>query len=138
MEASLCKITSARLSGTPAASKLESNRVKFSRSLAETFSAVRYYGDVVTLLAPGPEIDWNVPRGRNQRVSFELMLVPVFFGLSEAMTHQGEILHRGAELFEAGELRVHLDKTFPLERAAEAHALVASGKTKGKVVLNVD
>ena len=66
------------------------------------------------------------------------MLVPVFFGLSEAMTHQGEILRRGAELFEAGELRVHVDKTFPLERAAEAHALVASGKTMGKVVLNVD
>ena len=108
------------------------------KTLAETFSAVRYYGDVVTLLAPGPEMDWNVPRGRNQRVSFELMLIPVFFGLSEAMTHQGEILRRGAELIEAGELRVHVDTTFPLERAAEAHALVASGKTMGKVVLNVD
>ncbi len=108
------------------------------KTLAETFSAVRYYGDVVTLLAPGPELDWNVPRARNQRVSFELMLVPVFFGLGEAMTHQGEILRRAAELFEAGELRVHVDATFPLERAAEAHALVASGKTMGKVVLNVD
>ena len=108
------------------------------KTLADTFSAVRYYGDVVTLLAPGPEMDWNVPRGRNQRVSFELMLVPVFFGLSEAMTHQGEILRRGAELFEAGELRVHVGATFPLEQAAEAHALLASGKTMGKVVLNVD
>ncbi|MBI3575846.1 MAG: zinc-binding dehydrogenase [Gammaproteobacteria bacterium] len=108
------------------------------KTLADTFSAVRYYGDVVTLLAPGPELDWNVPRGRNQRVSFELMLVPVFFSMDEAMTHQGEILRRGAELFEAGELRVHVDKTFPLEQAAEAHALVASGKTMGKVVLNVD
>jgi NADPH2:quinone reductase len=108
------------------------------KTLAETFSAVRYYGDVVTLLAPGPELDWNVPRARNQRVSFELMLIPVFFGLSEAMTHQGEILRRGAELFEAGELRVHVDAIFPLESAAEAHALVASGKTMGKVVLNVD
>ncbi|MCR4331320.1 MAG: zinc-dependent alcohol dehydrogenase family protein [Sulfuricaulis sp.] len=108
------------------------------KTLADTFSAVRYYGDVVTLLAPGPEMDWSVPRTRNQRVSFELMLVPVFFGLNEAMTHQGEILRRGAELFEAGELRVHVDAIFPLERAAEAHALVASGKTMGKVVLNVD
>jgi len=36
-EASLCKITSARLNGTPAASKLDSNRVKFSSSFAETF-----------------------------------------------------------------------------------------------------
>ena len=108
------------------------------KTLADTFSAVRYYGDVVTLLAPGPELDWNVPRARNQRVSFELMLVPVFFGLSEGMTHQGEILRRGAELFEAGELRVHVDAIFPLEQAAEAHTLVASGKTMGKIVLTVD
>ena len=108
------------------------------KTLADTFSAVRYYGDVVTLLAPGPELDWNVPRARNQRVSFELMLVPVFFSLSEAMTHQGEILRRGVELFEAGELRVHVDAIFPLEQAAEAHTLVASGKTMGKIVLTVD
>jgi len=108
------------------------------KTLAESFSAVRYYGDVVTLLAPGPEMDWNVPRGRNQRVSFELMLVPGWFGVSAARTHQGEMLLRGAERFEVGELRVPVDKTFPLERAAEAQALVASGKTMGKVVLNVD
>ncbi|MBI5783274.1 MAG: zinc-dependent alcohol dehydrogenase family protein [Gammaproteobacteria bacterium] len=108
------------------------------KTLAETFSAVRHYGDVVTLLAPGPEMDWGVPRVRNQRLSFELMLIPVFFGLADAMTHQGEILRRGTELFEARELRIHVDKTFPLERAAEAHVLVASGKTKGKIVLTVD
>lgn len=108
------------------------------KTLADTFSAVRYYGDVVTLLAPGPEMDWSVPRTRNQRVSFELMLIPVFTGLGQAMEHQGGILRRGAELFEARELRIHVDKTFPLEHAAAAHALVASGKTKGKIVLTVD
>ncbi|MCR4346111.1 MAG: zinc-dependent alcohol dehydrogenase family protein [Sulfuricaulis sp.] len=108
------------------------------KTLAQTFSAVRYYGDVVTLLAPGPEMDWSVPRVRNQRVSFELMLIPVFFDLPEAMSHQGGILRQCTELFEARELRIHVDKTFPLEHAAEAHALVASGKTKGKVVLTVD
>jgi NADPH2:quinone reductase len=66
------------------------------------------------------------------------MLIPVFTGMIDAMAHQGGILRRGTELFEARELRIHVDKTFPLERAAEAHALVASGKTKGKVVLTVD
>ncbi len=108
------------------------------KTLAETFSAVRHYGDVVTLLAPGPEMDWGVPRVRNQRLSFELMLIPVFAGLADAMAHQGGILRRCTELFEARELRIHVDKTFPLERVAEAHALLASGKTKGKVVLTVD
>jgi len=108
------------------------------KTLAETFSAVRYYGDVVTLLAPGPEMDWGVPRVRNQRLSFELMLIPVFAGLTDGIAHQGGILRRGTELFEARKLRIHVDKTFPLERAAAAHALVASGKTKGKIVLTVD
>jgi NADPH2:quinone reductase len=108
------------------------------KTLADSFAAVRYYGDVVTLLAPGPELDWGIPRARNQRVSFELMLIPVFFGLTEAMAHQGEILRRGAELFEAGELRVHVDATLPLDRAADAHTLIASGNTKGKIVLTVD
>lgn len=108
------------------------------KTLAETFSAVRYYGDVVTLLAPGAEMDWGVPRLRNQRLSFELMLIPVFFDLTEAVMHQGDILRRGTELFEADKLRIRVDKTFPLDRAAEAHALLASGKTKGKIVLTVD
>ena len=108
------------------------------KTLADTFAAVCFYGNVVTLLQPGPEVDWNVPRLRNQRLSLEIMLTPVFFGLTEAMTRQGEILRRGTELFEAGELRVHVDATFPLEGAAAAHALLASGKTKGKIALTID
>ncbi len=108
------------------------------KTLADTFAAVCFYGNVITLLQPGPEIDWNVPRMRNQRLSLEIMLAPVFYGLTEAMTHQGEILRHAVELFEAGELRVHVDTTLPLERAAEAHALVASGKAKGKIVLAID
>ncbi len=108
------------------------------KTLAETFAAVRFYGDVVTLLQPGPEVDWSVPRMRNQRLAFEIMLAPVFYGLTAAMAHQGDILRRGAELSAAGELRVHVDKTFPLARAAEAHALLASGNTRGKLVLTID
>ena len=108
------------------------------QTLARSFAAVRYYGDVVTLLAPGPEMDWNVPRVRNQRLSFELMLVPVFFGLTDAMRHQGEILKRGAELMDHKKLHVHVDTVLPLAQAAEAHALLAAGKTRGKVVLALD
>jgi NADPH2:quinone reductase len=107
------------------------------RTLAESFAATRHYGDVVTLLAPPPDLDWAVPRVRNQRVSFTLMLTPVFFGLGEAMARQGELLRRGAELVDRHRLNVHVDRVFPLERAAEAHALLASGGIKGKLVLAV-
>jgi NADPH:quinone reductase-like Zn-dependent oxidoreductase len=40
-----------------------------------------------------------------------------------------------AALAEEGRLRVVVDETFPLERAAEAHEYLQSGKAHGKVVL---
>jgi NADPH:quinone reductase len=108
------------------------------QTLADSFRATRIYGDVVTLLAPGPEIDWSVPRVRNQRFSFELMLVPAFFDMGEAMAQQGEILRRGAHLIDTGKLHVIVDTALPLERAGDAHTLLATGKVKGKIVLTVD
>ncbi|MET7682409.1 NADP-dependent oxidoreductase [Streptomyces sp. NPDC005423] len=43
-----------------------------------------------------------------------------------------------AELVEEGKLRATVAQTFPLARAAEAHALGATGRTTGKLVLVVD
>jgi NADPH:quinone reductase-like Zn-dependent oxidoreductase len=40
-----------------------------------------------------------------------------------------------AALAEEGRLRVVVGETFPLERAAEAHEYLQSGKAQGKVVL---
>ncbi len=42
------------------------------------------------------------------------------------------------ELAEAGEIRAAIDRQFPLEKAAEAHAYVDSGRRKGAVVLTMD
>jgi NADPH:quinone reductase-like Zn-dependent oxidoreductase len=38
-------------------------------------------------------------------------------------------------LVEAGDLRVHVERTFPLEEAAAAHEAGETGRTKGKLVL---
>ncbi|SFR13366.1 NADPH:quinone reductase [Lentzea waywayandensis] len=40
-----------------------------------------------------------------------------------------------AALVESGELKVHVDATFPLQDAGKAHALGETGRTQGKIVL---
>lgn len=42
-----------------------------------------------------------------------------------------------ADLVDKGRLRVHVDRTFPLEQAAAAHELLESGHVTGKIVLTV-
>ncbi|MFP3464201.1 NADP-dependent oxidoreductase [Leifsonia sp. SIMBA_070] len=42
-----------------------------------------------------------------------------------------------ARLLEAGNVRVHVDQIFPLDRIADAHAAIESGHTRGKVVVKV-
>jgi NADPH:quinone reductase-like Zn-dependent oxidoreductase len=41
------------------------------------------------------------------------------------------------ELVEAGQLKVRVEQTFPLEDAAKAHELGESGRVSGKLVLTV-
>jgi NADPH:quinone reductase-like Zn-dependent oxidoreductase len=42
-----------------------------------------------------------------------------------------------ADLVDAGELTVHVDREFPLDEAAEAHRMLEEGHTRGKIVLRV-
>ena len=43
-----------------------------------------------------------------------------------------------AALTEAGQLKVAVEQTFPLEQAAQAHSWGETGRTQGKLVLTVD
>ena len=43
-----------------------------------------------------------------------------------------------ADLAEAGQLKVSIDQTFPLEQAPQAHQWGETGRTQGKLVLTVD
>ncbi|MEU9244920.1 NADP-dependent oxidoreductase [Streptomyces sp. NPDC048385] len=47
----------------------------------------------------------------------------------------GELLERITERIEAGRLRVLVQDTYPLSEAAEAHRVIESGRTTGKLVL---
>ncbi len=102
-----------------------------------TLPAMAHYGDLVTILDPGPEVDWKEARNRNLRIGFELMLTPMLRDLPEARAHQGEILRRCGEWIDRGELRIQVSRTFPLEQAADAHRLIEEGHTLGKLVLTM-
>ena len=106
-------------------------------TFARSFSAARVYGDVVTLLQPDSAVDWKIARNKNLRVSFELMLTPMFMELHAARLQQTKILEQCAALFDAGQLQVSVSEVLPLRDAARAHQLIERGGTQGKIVLEV-
>ena len=101
----------------------------------DTFRAMAHYGNLVTLLDPGSAVQWKEARNRNLRIGFELMLTPMLVNLPAARAHQGEILDRGAELCDAGNLNIEVSGVLPLAQAAEAHRRIETGHTHGKLVL---
>jgi NADPH2:quinone reductase len=103
--------------------------------LSQTFEAVRYYGDVISLLQPDADTDWKTARLRNQSICLELMLTPMHRQIREAQIHHAEILGECAKLFAAGRLKLHVSHALPLADAAEAHRLIEAGGMMGKIVL---
>ena len=73
--------------------------------LEQSFLTTKYYGDVVTLLMPSNNINWQEARMRNLSFSFEVMLSPLLFDLPKAKIHQGKILEQTKEYIEQGNLR---------------------------------
>jgi NADPH2:quinone reductase len=107
-------------------------------TLERTFRAIRFYGDLVTLLQPTVDTDWKVARLRNLRLSQELMLSPEYFGLLDARVHQGHILDTCSTLMGAGKLKISLHRSFPLAEAADAHRMLEAGGFNGKLALSID
>src|SRR6478672_1390325 len=104
-------------------------------TLSQTFSAVRLYGDVVTILEPDAATNWKPARMRNLRFSLELMLTPLLEDIEDAQRSQAKILEQCAQLIDQGQLKIQLTHTFPLKEAAAAHQLLETGSMSGKIVL---
>lgn len=105
-------------------------------TFAATFGAVKIYGDLVTILQPGLDVDWTIARSRNLRISLELMLTPMHLNWHDGLQHQGEILAHCANLALNGKLQIHVANLLPLVEAATAHQLIQAGGMMGKIVLN--
>jgi NADPH2:quinone reductase len=108
-------------------------------TFCKSFAATRVYGQVVTLLQTACDANaMKTARNRNLGIHYELMLTPMFLGLHAARVHQREILEQGAQLFEAGRLKVQVSDVLPLADAAEAHRRIGAGHTTGKIVLRME
>ena len=105
----------------------------FSRSIHCT----RAFGDLVTLLDPGP-VDLKEARLRNLRIGFELMLTPQLRGLEAARLHQVEMLNFSTDLIARGQLKLKVGQVLPLCEAAKAHRLLEESQVLGKIVLEVN
>jgi NADPH2:quinone reductase len=102
----------------------------------QTFSSVRVYGDVVTILEPNPALgNLKTARLRNLRISLELMLTPMLYSLVDEQIQQAKILAECANLIDRGSLKIKVSNQFPLEEAVAAHKLLESGSVTGKIVL---
>jgi len=108
-------------------------------TFCKSFAATRVYGQVVTLLQTACDANaMKTARNRNLGIHYELMLTPMFLGLHAARVHQREILEDGAQLIEAGKLKVQVSEVLPLVQAAEAHRRIGAGHTTGKIVLRIE
>ncbi len=97
---------------------------------------VARYGVLVSLLQFPQDMDWKRLRLYNVLLAQELMLTPMMFNDHQASAHQATILEQCAEMIDAGSLRIHIQQTFPLSKAAQAQARIEQGHTCGKIVLD--
>jgi NADPH:quinone reductase-like Zn-dependent oxidoreductase len=90
---------------------------------------------VATLREGGPIV--AVPGGVSEALA---AAVDAIGGRASAFLVEpdGAALARIAELIDAGDVRVEVARTFPLEQAAAAHALGETNRTRGKIVLTLD
>jgi NADPH2:quinone reductase len=66
------------------------------------------------------------------------MLTPLVDGILEEQHQQTKILQQCARMIDENRLKIHLNRTFPLKDAAEAHKLLGEGSMTGKIVLTMD
>jgi NADPH2:quinone reductase len=102
----------------------------------ESIPATAHFGRIITLLALA-DVDLTEARLRNLLVGFELMLTPMLRDLGDARGKHVEILQQCALWVDEGLLKPHIGQQLLLPQVAEAHRLLETGHTTGKVVLSI-
>ncbi len=94
-------------------------------TLSRSLDVVREGGTIVSILPPVDPA--TVAAAAERGIRLAVMIVEA--------DHAG--MREIAALAESGKLRAHIAATFPLEQAAKAHEMGETGRTQGKIVLEV-
>jgi len=105
---------------------------------ADSFPAARIFGHVVTL----DEINFTkeaagIAKLRNLSLSYELMLTPMHFKMHEARVRQTRMLEEATRMIDGGQIRIVVNKVFPLDEAGRAHESLEGGHSTGKTVIKI-
>src|SRR6266481_4890644 len=103
--------------------------------MQRTFSVMAPYGRVVTLMGTPADTSDGAAYNGNLTVHNVMMLTPMWLGLKARLRQQADRAHKVMNLVVKGNLRVGVDKVFPLSEAVAAHRYLESGQAVGKVVL---
>ncbi|MBL8893436.1 MAG: zinc-binding dehydrogenase [Rhizobiales bacterium] len=105
--------------------------------LKRTYACMVPYGRIVTLIGLAGDDEMLTAYNNNLSIVAEMMLLPMWRGLSERLAAQAGIVETCLSLLSAGKLSVHVSRCLPLERVAEAHQLIEAGGMTGKIVLQI-
>lgn len=104
-------------------------------TFAQSLDCAAINGQVVTILGANTADRGQTLLYRNVTIHYEFMGIPTAHELEPE--RPGQILAGISRLVEAGLLKPHVSHRFPLERVADGHAQVETGRTVGKVAIIV-
>ncbi len=106
------------------------------KDLETSFKAARLYGQVVSIVSRF-SADLALMQSKSLSLHVIFMILPLLHGIGG--DGHGRIMAEAARLADAGVLQPLLDpRTFALDRVADAHRHLESGRAIGKVVVEID
>lgn len=105
--------------------------------MVRTFAAMAPYGRLVTLMGtPGDDVGETAYLA-NLTIHNVMMLTPMVRGDRARLDHQAEIVRAGMRLLAKGQIRLEIDRVYPIGEAEAAHERLAGGGIRGKIVLSM-
>lgn len=101
-----------------------------------SIACTAHFGRIVTLL-DASNLDLNEARMRNLSIGFELMLTPMLRDLDLERDKHVSLLKKCANFIDMEKLNIHVSHILSLTEAKNAHDLIETGNTMGKLVLSI-